>query len=156
MIRFLLIFHVACIPQLWIICKKYNPICMRLRLCSNKQSLFRRKRMSVSSCMFHRIQMSTFNSSSPGQNGCHFADDIFRCIFVNDKLCIVIKISLKFVLKGSVDNYPIIGLDNGLVPNRQQAIIWTNADSIHWCIYSALGGDELKYQVNSAVQRGSI
>ena len=21
----------------------------------------------------------------PGQNGCHFADDIFRCIFVNDQ-----------------------------------------------------------------------
>ena len=26
------------------------------------------------------------NSSSPGQNGRHFADDIFRCIFVNEKL----------------------------------------------------------------------
>ena len=36
-----------------------------------------------------------------------------------------------------------IGLDNGLAPNRQQVIIWTNADLIHWCIYTALGGDEL-------------
>ena len=36
-----------------------------------------------------------------------------------------------------------IGLDNGLAPNRQQAIIWTNADTIHWCLYAALGGDEL-------------
>ena len=28
---------------------------------------------------------------------------------------------------------------------RQQAIIWTNADRIHWCIYMyvALGGGEL-------------
>ena len=25
----------------------------------------------------------------------------------------------------------------------QQAIICTNADPIHWCIYAALGGDEL-------------
>ena len=34
-------------------------------------------------------------------------------------------------------------LDHGLVPNRQQAIIWTNADMIYWRIYVALGGDEL-------------
>ena len=25
-----------------------------------------------------------------------------------------------------------------------QAIIWTNADLIHWRIYAALGGDDLK------------
>ena len=29
------------------------------------------------------------------------------------------------------------------MPNRRQAIIWTNADPIHWHIYAALGGDEL-------------
>ena len=29
------------------------------------------------------------------------------------------------------------------VPNRRQAIIWTNADPIHWHIYVALGGDKL-------------
>ena len=27
-----------------------------------------------------------FNSSPPGQNGRHFADNVFRCIFVNDVL----------------------------------------------------------------------
>ena len=32
-----------------------------------------------------------------------------------------------------------IGLDIGLAPNRRQAIVWTNADQIHWCIYAALG-----------------
>ena len=36
-----------------------------------------------------------------------------------------------------------ISLDNGLVPNRRQAIIWTNANSIQWRIYAALGGDDL-------------
>ena len=30
------------------------------------------------------------NSSPPGQNGRHFADDIFRCNFVNEKFCILI------------------------------------------------------------------
>ena len=34
-------------------------------------------------------------------------------------------------------------LDNGLAPNRPQAIIWTNADPIHWRIYAALVGDNL-------------
>ena len=45
------------------------------------------------------------NSSPPGQNGRYFADDIFICIFVNEKLRIFIKLSLKFVHKGPIDNY---------------------------------------------------
>ena len=40
--------------------------------------------------------------------------------------------------------YPSIGLDNGLSQNRQQTIIWTNADPIHRRMYAALGWDELK------------
>ena len=44
------------------------------------------------------------NSSPPGQNGRHFANDTFRCIFLNEKLCILFKISLKFVPKGPIDN----------------------------------------------------
>ena len=40
----------------------------------------------------------------PGQNGRHFADDIFKCIFLNENLCILIQISLKFVSKGPIDN----------------------------------------------------
>ena len=31
--------------------------------------------------------------------GRHFADDIFKCIFLNEKVCISLKISLKFVPK---------------------------------------------------------
>ena len=38
------------------------------------------------------------------------------------------------------------GSDNGLAPNRRQAIIWTNADLINWRIYAALVGDELMEQ----------
>ena len=47
---------------------------------------------------------SRFNSSPPGQNGRHFADNIFTCIFTNEKFCILITISLKFVPKGLIDN----------------------------------------------------
>ena len=38
------------------------------------------------------------NSSSPGQNGHHFTNDIFKCIFFNEKVRFFIKISLKLVL----------------------------------------------------------
>ena len=38
---------------------------------------------------------------------------------------------------------PSTGLDNGLAPNRRQAIIWTNTDPIHWRKYVELVGDEL-------------
>ena len=46
------------------------------------------------------------NSSPPEQNGCHFAGNIFKYIFVNEKFCILINISLKFVPKGQVNNIP--------------------------------------------------
>ena len=51
----------------------------------------------------------TVKSSPPGQNGRHFVDDIVRCIFVNEKFCVLIKISLKFVPKGPIDNNPELG-----------------------------------------------
>ena len=44
----------------------------------------------------------------PGQNGRHFTDDIFKCIFVNEKFFILIEISLKFVPKVPIDNNPAV------------------------------------------------
>ena len=41
---------------------------------------------------------------APVLNGRHFADDFFRCILVNEKFCNLIKISLKSVPQGLVDN----------------------------------------------------
>ena len=46
------------------------------------------------------------NRLRPRQNGCHFADDIFKCIFLNENVSIVIKISLKFISKGPINNIP--------------------------------------------------
>ena len=46
------------------------------------------------------------NTSHLGQNGHHFADDIFICIFVKEKFCILIKVSLKFIPKGPIENNP--------------------------------------------------
>ena len=44
------------------------------------------------------------NSSNPRQNVHHFADNILKCIFMREKNCILIQISLKFVHKGPIDN----------------------------------------------------
>ena len=37
-----------------------------------------------------------------------FADDIFRCIFMNEKFRILIKISMKFVPNGPINNNPAL------------------------------------------------
>ena len=44
------------------------------------------------------------NYSPPGQNVRHIADDIFICIFLNEKIFFLIKISLNFVPEGPTDN----------------------------------------------------
>ena len=46
----------------------------------------------------------SFNTLRPRQDGRHFADDIFMCIFFNENCCILIKFSLKYVRKGPIDN----------------------------------------------------
>ena len=42
-----------------------------------------------------------------------------------------------------------IGLDNGLVPNRRQVIVWTKADMIDWRTYAALDGNYTNVQYQS-------
>ena len=44
----------------------------------------------------------------PRQNGRHFADDIFKCIFLKEDIWIPKKISLKFVPKGPINNIPAL------------------------------------------------
>ena len=56
----------------------------------------------------------------------------FRCISLKEKFHILIKISLKFVPKGPIDSDVSFGLDNGLAPNRRQAIILTHICCIRW------------------------
>ena len=44
------------------------------------------------------------------QNGRHFADDNFKCIFLNENVWIPIKISLKFVPQGPINIIPALVL----------------------------------------------
>ena len=53
-----------------------------------------------------------------------FADYISKCIFVNEKFCILIKTLLKLVPKGSIDNVPKGSIDN------TPALVWIVA--WHW------------------------
>ena len=48
------------------------------------------------------------NTLKPSQNGRRFADDTFKRIFFNENLRISIKISLKFVPNGPVNNIPAL------------------------------------------------
>ena len=48
------------------------------------------------------------NTLRPKQNGRRFADDTFILIFVNENVRISIKISLKFVPKGPINNIPAL------------------------------------------------
>ena len=49
-------------------------------------------------------QYTMINSSPPGQNDCNIADDIYKHMFMNEKFCVLIEISPKFVPKDPVDN----------------------------------------------------
>ena len=58
-------------------------------------------------------EYSSFNTRRvstlwPRQNGRHFPDAIFKCIFLNENVWISLKISLKFVPKGPINNIPAL------------------------------------------------
>ena len=50
----------------------------------------------------------TINALRPIQNGRRFADDTFKCIFLNENDRTLIKISLKFVPKGRSNTNPAL------------------------------------------------
>ena len=50
------------------------------------------------------VPQDCFNTLRPRQNGRHFPDDIFKCIFLNENMWISIKIPLKIVPKGPINN----------------------------------------------------
>ena len=52
--------------------------------------------------------LAQIHSLRPRQNRGNFADDIFKRNFFNENVWILIKISLKFVLKGPINNIPVL------------------------------------------------
>ena len=66
--------------------------------------------MCVCGCwvIISSINVTAINILRPGQDGCHFADDIFKCIFLNGNVRIVLKISLKSVSNYQINNIPTL------------------------------------------------
>ena len=58
--------------------------------------------------IFHGWKVRVVNTLRPRQNGRHFTDDIFKCIFFSENVWIPINISLKFVPKGQIKNIPAL------------------------------------------------
>ena len=54
------------------------------------------------------IFLRFINTLRPRQNGRRFADEIFKWIFLNENVWILINISLKFVPQGSINNIPAL------------------------------------------------
>ena len=81
---------------------------------------------------------------TPWRNGRHFVDDILNA-FSWTKNCIFIKISLKVVPKGPIENKWafVQAMAWHRIGDKRQVITWTNADPVHRRIYAALRGDEL-------------
>ena len=66
------------------------------------------------------FRLQCVNSSLPGQNGHHFADNIFLCILMNGKFCVSIPRFTEVYYQGSNLQEVSIGAGNGLVLNRRQ------------------------------------
>ena len=64
---------------------------------------------AVQCCHRQPIMLAiAFNKLRPRQNCRRFADDTFKRIFLNENVRISIKISLKFVPKGPINNNPAL------------------------------------------------
>ena len=77
-------------------------------------NIIRTKSQNLSDCRLV-LQLPLSNPLKPGvntlrprQNGRHFPDEIFKCIFLNENVLVSIKISLKFIPKGPINNIPAL------------------------------------------------
>ena len=69
---------------------------------------FNCKLMAVNDTVLLVSSSSVINTLRPTQKGCHFTDDTFKCIFLNQNVTIFIKISLKCVPIHPTNNIPAL------------------------------------------------
>ena len=82
------------------------------------------------------------NTFRPRQYGHHFADNIFKCIFLNENVWILNTISLKCVRYGPINNMSALvwlALARLVSPVQRQTIIWTTDGLVHWRSYASFG-----------------
>ena len=81
----------------------YNEISWKVCIFISNQS------MEIVFCsQFSLLVVVAFNTLRPRHNGRHFADDILKCIFLNENVWILIKISLTFVTKSPINSIPAL------------------------------------------------
>ena len=81
--------------------------------------------------LYRFVNIDSVNTWRMRQNGSHFADDIFKCIFLNENVWV----SLKFVPKVQINHIPTLV--------QMMAWHWPDDVIVHWCIYASLGFNEL-------------
>ena len=82
------------------------------------------------------------NTLRPRQNGRCFADDVFKCIFLNENVWIALKITLQFVPKVPINNIPALVQISAW--RRWGASHYLNQWwLVYWRIYASLGLKEL-------------
>ena len=84
------------------------------------------------------------NTLRPRQNGRHFADTIFQCIFLNEKALISLKISQKFIPMVRINNIPALVQIMALHRPGDKPLYepWL----VYWRIYASLGLNDLTRQ----------
>ena len=87
---------------------KWRPFCLGLKCVKNN---------FPANCFVSKLHLSqddyTFqaaflNALRSRQNGRHFTDDILKCILLNENVWTSIKIPLKFVPRGAINNIPAL------------------------------------------------
>ena len=73
---------------------------------SNLKCLIAHKQQGMYGCVLSTV--ASVDTLRTRQNGRNFPEDIFKCIFLNENVSILIKISLKFVPKGPINNIPAL------------------------------------------------
>ena len=89
---------------------------------------------------------AAINSLRPRRNGRFNADDIFKCIFLNENVWFPTKMSVKFVPKGPINN--ILALVQIIAWRRPGDKPLSEPMRVYWGIYVSPGLNELKWNNN--------
>ena len=104
--------HGSCRPQMgptlapWTLLSGYFPAGWRHFLSLSSRLISGNPQAMPQATHYHA--QSPVYTLRPRQNGRRFADDTFKCILLNEKIRISIKISLKFVPMGPINNIPAL------------------------------------------------
>ena len=92
---------------MWKVCSCHDVIiCVNGIIITERMSCYQVFTMQRNST----LSKSILNTLRLKQNGRHFANNIFKCISLDENVWILIKISLKFILKGPNNNIDITAL----------------------------------------------